>query len=340
MKIWFDILTPKQLLFSKLFVKYLKKQGVDCIMTSRAYSEVTTLADIHGVDLLYCGEHGKTTSQKLKNSIKRMDKLYDIIYNEEPDVAINYCSPDACRIAYGLNIPLFLLNDTPHAEITNRLTIPLAKRVWSPMIFKKHLFTKYGVTDSTIKHYNCIDAYITSNHKSLGTPPVKEKYVLVRTPESFATYYNNNFDILSILRTIQSQVDYKILILCRYKEQYDFIKSLDESQFIPTMMKYDGKMLYENAEFLIGGGGMSAEAALHGTPTIVYDIIEKNYVSDYLERKNILLRVKNLQQLKSKIKYAIQHKNVFKLRAKDINTEMSEPFTFFYDDIRQVLALE
>ena len=341
MKVWFDILTPKQLLFTKRFSDYLKTQGVECILTSRAYSEVTTLADIHGIDLIYCGEYGKTTPQKLKNSIKRMSELYDIIYNEKPDVAINYCSPDACRVAYGLGIPLFLLNDTPHAEITNRLTIPLAKRVWVPMVFKKHLFTKYGVADSVVKQYNCIDAYITAKRKSIGTPPLNEKYVLLRTPETFASYYNNNFDVLSILRLIQNEVDYKVLVLCRYQEQYDIIQKIGDPQFIPTLMKHDGKMLYEKAEFFIGAGGtMSAEAALNGTPTIVYDMLDKNHVTDYLKYKNVLLRVDDISQLKSKIRYAIAHKNAFKLRAKDVNNEMSEPFSYFYDDIRQVLGLE
>ena len=69
-------------------------------------------------------------------------------------------------------------------------------------------------------------------------------------------------------------------------------------------------------------------------------MLDKNHVADYLKYKNILLRVKDISQLKSKIKYAIAHKNAFKLRAKDVNGEMSEPFSYFYDDIRQVLGLE
>ena len=39
------------------------------------------------------------------------------------------------------------------------------------------------------------------------------------------------------------------------KEQYDIIHKIGDPQFIPTMMKHDGKMLYEKAEFFIGAGG-------------------------------------------------------------------------------------
>lgn len=341
MKVWFDILTPKQLLFFKPFSEYLEKQGVECILTSRVYPEVTTLARLHGIDLLYCGQYGMSTPQKLKNSIKRMGKLFDIINSEKPDVAINCCSPDACRIAYGLGIPLFLLNDTPHAEITNRLTMPLATRVWTPMIFKKSLFTKYGLEPKTIKHYDCIDAYITAKRKVVGKPPISEKYVLFRNPETFASYFNNNFDTLSILRAIQKETKHKILVLCRYNEHYNTIKNLDDPQLVPTMMKYDGKMLYQNAEFFVGAGGtMSAESAFSGTPTIIYDMLEKNYPADYLEKRNLLLRVDNITQLRLKIKYVTEYKDAFKLRAKDASNKMVEPFSMFYDDIRQKLGME
>lgn len=341
MKVWFDILTPKQLLFFKLFSEYLKSQGIGVIMTSRFYQEVTMLAELHNVNLRCYGQHGKTTETKLKQSLDRMVKLFNYIKTEKPDVAINSCSPDACRVAYGLGIPLFLLNDTPHAETTNRLTMPLAKHVWVPMVFNKRLFIKYGLKEKQIKHYNCIDAYITAKRDVTGEPPIKEKYVLLRTPETFASYYNNNFDTLTILNAVQKETNLKILVLCRYDEQYSLIKKLNDPQIIPTLMKYDGKILYQNAEFVIGTGGtMSAESALSGIPTIIYDMIIKNYVADYLERHNILLRVNNVEQLKSKIQYIQKQKNVLKLRAKDVIKQMDEPFKFMLDDIHQVLGLE
>lgn len=347
MKVWFDILTPKQLIYFDVFSKYLRKQGVECILTSRTYSEVNTLADLHNIKLNYCGTYGKTKTEKLKNSIKRMKRLEELISYEKPDVAINCCSPDACRIAYGLGIPLFLLNDTPWAEITNRLTMPLATRVWAPMVYKKSLFTKYGLKPEVIKHYDSIDAHITAQRKSVGKPPIKGKYVLVRSPEIFASYttiFNNKINIITILREVKKEIDYKILVLCRHKEQYMMFKDMNDSQIIPTLMKYDGKMLYENAEFFIGSGGtMTAESAFSGTPTIMYNILitdKKNSIADYLVKENILLRITDISQLRKKIRYALEYKSAFKERAKDANKKMITPFSIFYDDIRQTLNIE
>lgn len=341
LKVWFDILTPKQLLFFKQFSDYLKEQGVDCILTSRNYGEVVPLAELHDINVRYYGEYGFTTEEKLKNSIKRMEMLSEVISHEKPDVAINCCSPDACRVAYGLGIPLFVLNDTPWADITNKLTMPLAKRVWIPMVYKKSVFRKYGVPYDKMKHYDCIDAFVTINRPIIGTPPISEKYVLFRTTEEFATYFNNDFDTLTMLKTIKKLVKYKILVLCRYQSQYNAMKELNDPQIIPTMMKYDGKMLYENAEFVIGAGGtMSAESALSGIPTIIYKLKSDNKVADYLYKKNVLMMVKDSSQLKYRISNAIEHKNAYKLRANDVRKEMSIPFPMFYDDIRQILGLE
>ena len=57
MKIWIDILTPKQLLFSESIIEKLgKKHNILC--TSRKYEEVTKLAKIRDFDLIFVGKHG------------------------------------------------------------------------------------------------------------------------------------------------------------------------------------------------------------------------------------------------------------------------------------------
>ncbi|MBT8172741.1 MAG: DUF354 domain-containing protein, partial [Nitrosopumilus sp.] len=57
MKIWIDILTPKQLLFSEPIIEKLgKKHNILC--TSRDYNEVSKLAKIRDFDLIFVGKHG------------------------------------------------------------------------------------------------------------------------------------------------------------------------------------------------------------------------------------------------------------------------------------------
>ena len=57
MKIWIDILTPKQLLFSEQIIKKLGKRH-KILCTSREYEEVTKLAEIRNFDLVLVGKYG------------------------------------------------------------------------------------------------------------------------------------------------------------------------------------------------------------------------------------------------------------------------------------------
>ena len=75
LKIWIDILTPKQLLFSEPIVERLKVKH-DLLCTSREYEEVSKLSKIRHFDLMFVGKHGGGNKKtKLEASIERINKL-------------------------------------------------------------------------------------------------------------------------------------------------------------------------------------------------------------------------------------------------------------------------
>ena len=81
MKIWIDILTPKQLLFSEPIIEKLGQKH-DILCTSREYNEVTKLAKIRHFDLIFVGKHGGGDKKsKLKASIERIEKLSALLNN-------------------------------------------------------------------------------------------------------------------------------------------------------------------------------------------------------------------------------------------------------------------
>ena len=75
LKIWIDILTPKQLLFSESIIEKLGEKH-DILCTSRDYDEVSKLAKIRNFNLIFVGKHGVSERKtKLKASIGRIRKL-------------------------------------------------------------------------------------------------------------------------------------------------------------------------------------------------------------------------------------------------------------------------
>lgn len=165
MKIWIDILTPKQLLFAESIMEKLsKKHRILC--TSRSYEEVSNLAKIRKFSLIYVGKHGGIEkSTKLKASILRMKKLMLIVEKFEPELTISFCSPEAARISFGLGIRHIALYDTPHAEAVMRLTVPLIQKLLIPWVIPKKEFSKYGIDQKNIISYKAINASVIIKRK-------------------------------------------------------------------------------------------------------------------------------------------------------------------------------
>jgi len=153
LKIWIDILTPKQVLFFEPLIKKLSKKH-ELLCTSRDYREATELAKIRKLDVRIVGRHGGgEKAGKLLANINRMSSLLKIIQKFNPRLTISFCSPDASRISFGLGIKHIAFCDSPHADAVMRLTLPLIQKLLIPWIIPKKEFVKYGIESKNIIPY-------------------------------------------------------------------------------------------------------------------------------------------------------------------------------------------
>ena len=193
MKIWFDVLTPKQLVFFEPMIKRMKKSHT-ILCTSRDYNQVTQLAKIRNLKLIIVGKHGGFKRHSKLNASLHRAKLLSIRIKEfSPDITISFCSPEAARVSYGLNIDHICFSDSPHANAVMRLVIPLVQKLLIPWIIPKKEFVKFGINIKNIIHYKAIDAAIitkrkiSKNSKNL-VKESKRKVILVRVEEEYASY--------------------------------------------------------------------------------------------------------------------------------------------------------
>jgi len=99
LKIWFDVLTPKQLVFFEPMIKRMKKSHT-ILCTSRDYNQVTQLAKIRNLKLIIVGKHGGLKiHSKLSASLHRAKLLSIRIKKFSPDITISFCSPEAARVS-------------------------------------------------------------------------------------------------------------------------------------------------------------------------------------------------------------------------------------------------
>ena len=330
MKIWIDILTPKQLLFFEAIVKDLgKKHKILC--TSRKYREVDHLARIRKFKVQIVGRHGGgNNSEKLKANLNRMKYLMPIIENFKPDVTISFCSPDAARISYGLQIKHVAFCDAPHAKAVMKLTIPLIQKLLIPWIIPKKELTKYGILAKNIITYKAIDAaLIISQKPKKNTIPQtnkKGKNILFRTHELNASYTTKKIDLVKIIKKLAVIENVNVIVLGRYSDEIDELtKRLDDQVLILKKSVDSGEILAMTDIFVGSGGTMTAESALRGIPTLSYNAIP-NIIEEYLVRKKLVTRIDKINKLDKLILQIINKKsNTLKNRAKKELKSMENP---------------
>ena len=330
MKIWIDILTPKQLLFSEPIVRKLgEKHQILC--TSRHYNEVANLAKIRNFKLILVGNHGSNTIKKLEESVDRTRKLLPEIIKFSPNLTISFCSPEAARISFGLGIKHIALQDSPHADSVMRLTLPLVQKLLTPKIIPKKEFSKYGINAKNIIQYNAIDALVTSKRKvivkkKLVLPDKKDGNILIRVSEDQAAYYSKKSRIMEIIKEVLNEFEnYNIIILTRYKEQMQKLKKNFGNKVIILGMSYDGKYLLQNTDVFIGSGGtMTAEAAVLGIPTISYNAVP-NLIEKFLVKRKLVSRQEEPKKISKIIKEKIKSKKMNEITVKRILANMEDP---------------
>lgn len=332
MKIWIDILTPKQLLFSEPIIEKLGQKH-DILCTSRQYNEVTKLAKIRHFDLIFVGKHGGGDKKsKLKASIERIEKLSKKIKNFEPDAVISFGSPEAARISFGLGIKHIMFCDSPHANAVMRLTLPLIQKLLIPYVIPKKEFSKFGINEKDIVQYKAIDAVVTMQRKINQNiiSPFKnnnKKNILIRVEEEEASYTSKSSKIIPIIKKIAN--DYKdenIIVLGRYTQQIINLQKIMGKKIKVIKMSFDGKYLLNDTDVFIGSGGtMTAESALMGIPTISYNAVP-NIIENFLVKKSLVKRETNPKKVSNEIKRIFTRKNdQNQKRAKKVVKQMEDP---------------
>jgi hypothetical protein len=365
LKIWFDILTPKQLLFFEPIIQRLKK-NYTVLCTSRKYNQVTDLAKIRKQKLVIIGKYGGVKKHdKLDASLSRSKLLVRKISKFLPDITLSSCSPEAARVSYGLGIPHVCFSDSPHATAVMKLSLPYANKLLIPWIIPKNDFKNMGIEPKNIIQYKTIDAAQITKQKvffGCGTDINSRRWktILIRTPEDEAAYSSKQSDVVDIIKKIEkNHFGCHIIVLTRYEKQAESLKKkfsksaqnklrgqeLVRSKFQIVSKVVDGeKMLLDSDVFVGSGGTMTAESALLGVPTISYNAIP-NRIEDYLVSKKIIARCMTPNKVAERITRVFQltsyrgggSEHTRRLELQKFVNSLEDPYPILLKTIKSIL---
>jgi len=355
LKIWFDILTPKQLLFFEPIIQRLKKNHT-VLCTSRKYNQVTDLAKIRKQKLVIIGKYGGVKKHdKLDASLSRSKLLVRKISKFLPDITLSSCSPEAARVSYGLGIPHICFSDSPHATAVMKLSLPYANKLLIPWIIPKSDFENMGIDPKNIIQYKSIDAAQITKRKvfltcGTGINSRKWKTILIRTPEDEAAYSSKQSDVVDIIKKIKKDfLGCHITVLTRYKKQADLLKKKfsksAQNKFQIVSKVVDGKKMLLDSDVFVGSGGtMTAESALLGVPTISYNAIP-NRIEDYLVSKKIVTRCMTPNEVTERITRVFQltsyrgggSEHTRRMQIKKFVNSLEDPYPILLKTIKSIL---
>jgi predicted glycosyltransferase len=192
-------------------------------------------------------------------------------------LAISHQSVELCRVAFGLNIPIILTADTPHAFAVNKLTIPLATKLVVSEAIPTSRFKNYGANE-LIKFRGVDEVAWIKGFKPSKTFTFRKPLIVVRQIEKHASYALGETDTtLEVAQRLSSLGT--VLFLSRYvREEIPGLRVIKDFVDSASVVSY--------ADLVIGAGGtMSREAALQGVPSIVLSEMSRTYVNRYLAEK-------------------------------------------------------
>ena len=340
MKIWFDILTPKQYLFFGYFIQKLRKQH-KIVSTSRKYQQVNGIRKFGSINPIIIGKHGgKNNVNKLLASLDRTKLLTNKIEKLNPDLLISFCSPEASRVAFGLGIPHIAFSDSPHAEAVMRLSLPYAAKLLTPWIIPKSDFEGFGINRKNIISYKAIDAgIIIKNYQKNKQKKInRKKIIVIRPEESEAAYITKKSKTIKIIKKIVDKFpEEQKIVLSRYKGQTENLRKIFGSDICLFSKPVNGKELLNNTDCFIGSGGtMTAEAGLLGIPTISLNTIP-NRIEDFLVKKRIIVRSENPEKISKEVFQSLNNLQIIKKRkenARKIVTTFEDPYQVLLKTIR------
>jgi len=356
MLVWLDILTPKQVFFLGELGRRLEARGHSVFRTTRHYKEVDELLRRRNVNALSVGRHGGASLEgKLAASAERIGLLSKIISKLKPDLSVAFASPEAARVSFGLAIPHFSVNDSPHATAVARLTIPLAAKLFSPAVISKRVWRRLGASPEQIVQYNALDP-IGWLRSFIPNPNVlaelsldaAEPMVVFRVEEAFAAYLlghvaeQESVTIPIINQVINSHMDpLQIVVLPRYVEQIQGLRAVFPRRVTVPRTVIDGpSLLFFTSVFVGAGGTMTAEAALLGTPTISCFPHEPTIVEKHLIKKDLVYRETKPKKVANKIRQILANvddvRKTQREKARAFTATMENPIDVIMKEIEGV----
>jgi predicted glycosyltransferase len=273
-RVWVDLgNSPHVALFGEV-VDDLRQRGDDVLLTARDHAQTVGLALERWPDVVVVGGPSPTSLGGKAAAVGgRARDLARLLRAERPDAALSHGSYAQALVAARLRIPLVTMMDYEH-QPANHLSFRVARRVIVPSVFPTSALRRYGAKEQKVLRYAGFKeqlylARFRPNAEVLAELGLdREKVIVVMRPAPEGALYhrmaNEYFD--ELLHEVRRRPATQTILLPRSVK--DAARYAALAGVIVPRRPIDALSLLGCADLTIGGGGtMTRESALLGTPT-------------------------------------------------------------------------
>lgn len=272
MRFWIDIANSPHALFFSPVSELLEDRGHEVVVTAWDRAQTLDLAEAFWPDLIRVGS-GASSSVfgKGKRLVERIRALRAAVNDRAIDVALSHGSYAQIVAARSMRKRVITMMDYEH-QPANHLSFRLAHVVMVPESFPEPAVRKFGARRKTVRYKgykeNVSLARFAPGPGLRDALAIGEDRILAlaRTPPEGALYHRGSNDLFETAIDHLRRADVLVVLSPRDAAQADKYRSMSGVTVLDRAV--DGPSLIHDADLVIGGGGtMTREAAVMGTPT-------------------------------------------------------------------------
>lgn len=332
MKILIDIGHPAHVHYFKNFIFKTIESGNKVKIVARDKEVTLDLLKFYELKFENRGRGGNSFLKKFIYFPFAIFKFFIYSIKFKPDYFLSFASPYLPIVSWVFKKPLITIDDTEHDNLTHTIYKPFSSLIITPSFFKKNFGEKH-IKINTIFELGSLHPDVFSPIRSSlkKENPNNKKFALLRFVEWNATHdLNEKGFSLELKEKIVKE-------LSKHLEVYISSEGLLPKSLEEFRLKISPEEIHDmlfDAEIFIGDSGtMTVEAALLGTPAIMFSSTAKklgNFIS-LRDEYSLLMLCDEEKVLLNLIKKLIENKDCKRLwneRSKNfMNTKIN--FTEF-----------
>jgi predicted glycosyltransferase len=312
MRIWIDLdNSPHAHFFSPIIIR-LEEAGYGVLITARRFGQVEEIAQSHGLRYVVIGRHRtpRWTLARALATVVRALRLALYARRARPTIAVNHGSRAQVIASWLLRIPVLTIYD--YEFVSSGIFSRMATKILLPEVIPSTTLERQGVNMSKVIRYPGFkeNVYLSGLRISaavfdeLKLDP-RRLIITVRPPATWAHYHDGHSDVLfrALVERLRAEQESQIVVLPRTREQGEELKNsygMRSPPFRVPDQAVDALSLMAYSDAVLSGGGtMTREAAILGTPAYSLFAGKPGAVDAALEHAGRLTILREIEEVKN-----------------------------------------